>query len=659
MAETPIRSQMYEGRGINGETGAVFGTAINFDKPQPLDPNIGQSVNFRLESISSSRELSDKLRIAASASFSVGAGGVSAEFGLSNSKEVNSYYTYALMRCHVVNAPRTIRNVTLKLEAEELLRQHGWDAFSRSYGWEYVEGFVQGGAYYGLIEIQTTSRAEQQNVKAKLGGYWGPFKASAEFEKDLKDIQKHTTVNVSVTRTGGSGAVVPSDLDGMLSEARSFAQTVLSNPVPILALTADYARTVRLPNVPPPNSLPRQHQRDTLNDLGLTYLRLRDYKTNLEYVLSRPLTDFDEYRTLDNAEIISKRLALIQTLHVVGQEIDKVIRLGTTCADDYTQCSSYVSTISVLESPTIQGEMLNLKQMEEKIRGIEKFLHEHGMLGGGLATFDGSSAIRGDLTVGAGGNGRILARHVDGKADNSDGPGGLHLNHGNGQPVHIGGHHPANLGVHGDIHLDRDKTISSPGTLHVHADDHILLTSAAGLTVEGRIGTAGRHPVQGMPPGIHGGVHTFDLVAEGVIGVGPPGEFKASMWSDGAIRGKTKQFVIDHPNDPSLSLVHGAIEGPEIGVYYRGEGSTNSDGAASVELPKYFESLARVAGRTALVTPLSVDGESAVPLAVSNVSAGHFTVRTADGSQRIQRFFWEVKAVRADVDILKTEVRRA
>jgi len=43
-----------------------------------------------------------------------------------------------------------------------------------------------------------------------------------------------------------------------------------------------------------------------------------------------------------------------------------------------------------------------------------------------------------------------------------------------------------------------------------------------------------------------------------VYGISPPAEASTSF--------------IPHPKDPSKTLVHAALEGPEVGLYYRGEG---------------------------------------------------------------------------------------
>src|SRR6185437_16801765 len=156
MAQVPMGSQLYAGRGFNPDTGDVFGVAIDFDSELKPAGSIGQHIDFFLESVTSSRELSQKLNVAASASFK-GAWGVSAEFSLSSTKEVNQYYTYALIRCSVINPPRTLRNPRLKPEARDVLENQGWEAFAAAYGWEYVEGFIDGGTYYALLEMHTST----------------------------------------------------------------------------------------------------------------------------------------------------------------------------------------------------------------------------------------------------------------------------------------------------------------------------------------------------------------------------------------------------------------------------------------------------------------------------------------------------------------------
>lgn len=115
----------------------------------------------------------------------------------------------------------------------------------------------------------------------------------------------------------------------------------------------------------------------------------------------------------------------------------------------------------------------------------------------------------------------------------------------------------------------------------------------------------------------------------------------------------TKNFKIDHPLKPDRFLVHACIEGPEAAVFYRGEGITNDEGIAEVILPDYFEALTHLEGRTIQVTPLfDSEDEDFGYVAAGRIKNGKFKVRSFLVDQR---FYWEVKAVRADVPELIVE----
>ncbi|MFO0889870.1 MAG: hypothetical protein U0790_12105 [Isosphaeraceae bacterium] len=134
---------------------------------------------------------------------------------------------------------------------------------------------------------------------------------------------------------------------------------------------------------------------------------------------------------------------------------------------------------------------------------------------------------------------------------------------------------------------------------------------------------------------------------------------KNSVCVSGGLIANWKNFRIDHPLNPAQDfLIHGCLEGPEVGVYYRGE-SCLVDGRARVELPAYFEALTRKEGRTVQLTPLADDDQPISMLAASRVSEGAFTVRMVNRENPSQRFYWEVKAVRADVPPLETELPKS
>jgi hypothetical protein len=140
------------------------------------------------------------------------------------------------------------------------------------------------------------------------------------------------------------------------------------------------------------------------------------------------------------------------------------------------------------------------------------------------------------------------------------------------------------------------------------------------------------------------------ILASGRIGI-QTNNPQYTLHVNGSFAASTKNFEIDHPTKPGMKLVHACIEGPEVAVFYRGEGKL-INGEAVVELPDYFEALTRREGRTVQLTP---KGAEPYLLSATDVVDGKFKVY---GSKPDGSFYWEVKAVRADVEPLKVEVER-
>ncbi|MEU0153567.1 hypothetical protein [Micromonospora fulviviridis] len=244
------------------------------------------------------------------------------------------------------------------------------------------------------------------------------------------------------------------------------------------------------------------------------------------------------------------------------------------------------------------------------------------------------------------------------------------------------------LTVAGNLNMPNWTWINGGTRLHIGGPERLYLLNAAGvhvgfggvggadsgcLFVENRSSFGGDMRVTGKmvvgpatPPLASwsgGGISTFDLFASGAIYLGnseASGYTISLNAATGVIKGKSKQFAIDHPLDPPdatqrRQLIHAALEGPENGVYYRGEGRLEN-GTATVELPAYFEALTRTEGRTVQLTPVFEDDEPVSALAAGRVRDGAFRVRTVDGSPASHSFHWQVTAIRADLEPLAVEV---
>lgn len=119
----------------------------------------------------------------------------------------------------------------------------------------------------------------------------------------------------------------------------------------------------------------------------------------------------------------------------------------------------------------------------------------------------------------------------------------------------------------------------------------------------------------------------------------------------GTFYATAKNFKITHPLYEDEDLVHSTLEGPELAVFYRGEAETE-EGKVEITLPDYFEALTRPENRTVLLTELFEDEDEPVFgnfLAAGRIKNGKFSVRSS--TEKV-KFFWEVKAVRSDLDQL-------
>jgi hypothetical protein len=111
----------------------------------------------------------------------------------------------------------------------------------------------------------------------------------------------------------------------------------------------------------------------------------------------------------------------------------------------------------------------------------------------------------------------------------------------------------------------------------------------------------------------------------------------------------TKTFVIENPVHPDKYLVHGCLEGPEAGVYYRGKSRIENGHSVTIELPYYVSSFAT--DFFIQVTPIY--GGKINVYNTSEIEHNKFTVYGENGE-----FFWIVKGQRAllDVDPNKEDV---
>jgi hypothetical protein len=113
-------------------------------------------------------------------------------------------------------------------------------------------------------------------------------------------------------------------------------------------------------------------------------------------------------------------------------------------------------------------------------------------------------------------------------------------------------------------------------------------------------------------------------------------------YSGNEVRQGTKTFVINHPINDDKYLVHGCIEGPEAGVYYRGQNKILENNEIIVKLPEYTKQFYN------WTVNLTLKGNNwNKNISVSDVINQEFTVYGENNTE----FFWTVYGQRQNIEV--------
>jgi len=169
--------------------------------------------------------------------------------------------------------------------------------------------------------------------------------------------------------------------------------------------------------------------------------------------------------------------------------------------------------------------------------------------------------------------------------------------------------------------------------------DNSIVLNASGGPLNGSSNSFYVKPIRETPGG---GAFGTNLLAYN------PGTFEVTYYS-------AKTFVIQHPDEADQYLVHACLEGPEAGVYYRGEGViADGEKKVSITLPAYVKNLAT--DLTVHLTPVlnddDIEDETPLNLRSTRVCDNSFTVY----ANKAVAFHWMVFGKRGDV---KAEVNKS
>ncbi|NEQ52048.1 MAG: hypothetical protein F6K11_18225 [Leptolyngbya sp. SIO3F4] len=366
----------YLGRGIDIELGENYGEALEFQPAQQIgSDNLGQKVEFRLTQITNNAELTKSLNVTASASLGLGLFSGSAEAKYTSQQQINRYSTYLLISVIVQNPDKIIRSPRLKSEAFKLLQTKGWETFEQSYGPQYLAGIRSGGSYHGLIEISTSSKQEQQEIAVAVSASYAGFKAEGKLNHRLIQAIENKSLKVTILQSGGSGDSLEVSLEEMIKQAQNFPAVVKQHPVIFQGLFEEYRKTVPLPPGIGEGPTARRHRQDVINELAHKYLKCKDYRADLRYVLDNFAT-FEDHLNFTPVERRAKIARYEQDFRGVSQQLNDIERLARTCRNSNDQCQLPTRYFTPTETlPTFDGENLMLKKMEQELATLRQQLN--------------------------------------------------------------------------------------------------------------------------------------------------------------------------------------------------------------------------------------------------------------------------------------------
>lgn len=197
------------------------------------------------------------------------------------------------------------------------------------------------------------------------------------------------------------------------------------------------------------------------------------------------------------------------------------------------------------------------------------------------------------------------------------------------------------LNVTGNMATSGTLTVVGGTTLNGAVTMNNDLTMGTGRIVAG--------PIRIDKAGSYGGrvYSTSILVLEAgnAVLINNDTDIRGILLTDGLDVDGPKNFRISHPTKPGYWLRHGSTESPVSGIEYWGKEILDDDGQFVIELPDYFEALAKPEGRVPFATGRGFNADW------SDIEEGKFTVTGKPGG----RFSWQVKAERIGGDFLLEE----
>jgi hypothetical protein len=333
MGVRDFREFMDYGLGIDDASGNIRARAVDHGDPVPVPETGGQTVLFRLHKSETVEDVHKAIGLSVDGAAAYGLFAASDKFDFAESSNFQTYSLFLVVAITVTNTSRHILDEKL-VDAGKTLLGQGTDAgnkrFREEFGDIYIKGVETGGEFMAIVEIETRSDQEKQDISNKLeaGGFFGVGGAdlASTFTSNFAQVTSNATLNINSFQRGGEGegAVQQISVGALIEKARTFAIQVMQRPVSYRVQTQDYL-ALDLPT--PPNVIDLQNAKDVLQRYETQRATLLQALNDANYVMSHS----DQFEPF-SADALTKFTQGIST------SLNNISKSASSCVNDIRSC---------------------------------------------------------------------------------------------------------------------------------------------------------------------------------------------------------------------------------------------------------------------------------------------------------------------------------
>lgn len=252
-----------------------------------------------------------------------------------SSLEINDYSAYILLQFEVEKGRRQLQNIELTDRANRLYAGDP-KQFRMKCGNEFFVAEFGGGYLYGLLEIQTTTSSEQEDVKTSLGGLFSGITFDTKSKDELKRVLDRKRSRLWILQSGGASIpVLSNSVEDFIKKVEAAAGSIVKSPNARGAYrTWSYDKISHVTN--PPLPVIAQTRIENRDDALNAFYRTDRHYRNLRYAVQNP-GEFEKHDTS----------ALQKSESKLRGELDALSDYLQACSVDLIRCAKKPPIVSL------------------------------------------------------------------------------------------------------------------------------------------------------------------------------------------------------------------------------------------------------------------------------------------------------------------------